>query len=252
MAGSPEKALSFEELVTRRAQTERVSNFLAKRLRGHLAVLYPLLAPKRIFGKHLGAREDVPRADEAMAQLTEKYKEVCGRPFDLRGDLDTEALSNMEMGVEIYPWEYRHQIAGREDTELTIASPVRWVLTYKSDYTLAQVRNLIASKSERRGGALRHFVVNAVAIQVVLGRVQGFLQLLEDLRYTVRIETDALLGKLPLVLISSAVPSFRPDDEIILAATRFSGVPSFIELIDEEGARALDDLFRKQIEAVVR
>jgi hypothetical protein len=158
----------------------------------------------------------------------------------------------MEQGVEIYPWEYRHEIqTGQERKALTIASPNRWVLTYKSEYSLAQVRALMASKEERRNAPLRHFVVNAAALQVVLARVPGLQQLLEDLRYVVRVETDPLLGKLPLLTVASVVPSYRPDDDIIIAATRFSGVPSFIELIDEERARALEDPFRAELAAVL-
>jgi hypothetical protein len=47
------------------------------------------------------------------------------------------------------------------------------------------------------------------------------------------------------------VPSFRPSDEVILAATRFSGVPAFIELIDVEAARMLPDPLKARIEEIL-
>jgi hypothetical protein len=187
-----------------------------------------------------------------MAQLTQKYKEAAGRPFDLRQDLDDEALSAMEYGLEIYPWEYTHTIVRPAETRaINVVSPVRWVFAYRSDYTPSQVRALLAGKGERRGAALRHFIVNALALQIVLARTAGLTQLLQDLRYTVSAAEDPVLGKLPLLTISSALPSFRPGDELILTASRYSGVPSFIELVDEDAARSLDDPFRSELEALL-
>jgi len=62
-------ALTFEQLSELRAKTQRVSQFLEARLEGYLETLRPLLAPKRLLGKHVGAKEEAPRADKALAQL---------------------------------------------------------------------------------------------------------------------------------------------------------------------------------------
>ena len=168
--------VTLDNLVELRETSEKLSQFLAGRLKAHLETLYPLLAPKRIFGKHIGAKEAVPRADEAFAQLGDKYREAAVAPFELRGDLDEPALSAMEHGIEVYPWEYTHEVGGKA---ITITSPVRWAVTYRSDYTLAQLRALMASKSERKPLALRQFLVNAAAMQVVLTRTPGLTALLQ-------------------------------------------------------------------------
>jgi len=241
-------SLTFDQLAELREKTERLSHFLSSRLKNHLAALYPILAPKRVFGKYLGFKEVISRADEAYAQLLEKYREVSGAPFDLRSDLDDEALSAMEHGIEVYPWEYTLQA---KDKAVTIASPVRWVVTYHSDYTLAEMRRLAAAKGDARKPAIRHFVVNAIATQIVFAHNPGANQLLDDLRYDVRVEVGPGLGKLPLLTISWRILSFRPPDELILSAIRYSGVPAFIELVDPEAVRRLEDPLRQQVERIL-
>jgi hypothetical protein len=241
-------SLTFDQLAELREKTERLSQFLSGRLKSHLATLYPILAPKRVFGKYLGFKEVISRADEAYTQLVEKYREASGAPFDLRSDLDEEALSAMEHGIEVYPWEYTLQA---KDKAVTISSPVRWVITYRSDYTLAEMRRLSATKGDRRKAAVRHFVVNAIATQIVFAHNPGTVQLLDDLRYDVRVEVGPGLGKLPLLTISSRISSFRPPDELILSAIRLSGVPAFIELVDTEAVRQLEDPLRRQVERIL-
>jgi len=65
------KALTFEQLVDLRAKTEAISQFMHKRLKGHLETLRLLLAPARLLGKYVGVKEDVVGADKALAQLRE-------------------------------------------------------------------------------------------------------------------------------------------------------------------------------------
>lgn len=241
-------ALTFDQLAELRNKTERLSQFLSSRLKNHLATLYPILTPKRVFGKYLGFKEVVSRADEAYTQLTEKYREAAGFPFDLRSDLDEEALSAMEHGIEVYPWEYT---LSSGDKAVTISSPVRWVITYRSDYSLAEIRRLVATKGDRRKPSIRHFVVNAIASQIVFANNPGVVQLLEDLRYDVRAEAGPGLGKLPLLTIGSRISSFRPPDELLLSAIRLSGVPAFIELVDPEAVHQVEDPLRQHIEKIL-
>lgn len=240
--------LTIDQLLATRETTERVSQYLTTRLREHINTLYPILAPKRIFGKYVGSRDPVARADEAYQQLTEKFKAVCGKPFDLRAELDDEALSAVEHGIDVQPWEYTHMIG---DKAVTITTPFRWILTFKSDYSLKEMRSLIASKADRRAPSVRHFVVNAIAMQLVLARVPGATQILEDLRYKIASEIPQELGKLPMVTIDSGLTSARPPDELILSATRFSGVPAFIELIEAQAVEQLADPFRAKISALL-
>lgn len=240
--------MTLDQLLVLREKTEKLSSLLSARLRNHLNTLYPLLAPKRVLGKYLGAKEAVPRAEEAYAQIADKYKDVAGSPFDVRADLDEQALAAMEHGIDIYPWEYTHQVNGKA---ITITSPVRWVVTYKSDLSLAQIRTLTTTAAEKKPLPIRQFLVNAIALQTVVARTAGLQQLLEDLRYQIKVEPGPGLGKLPLLTIGFPIESVRPADDLISSATRFSGVSAFIELVDASEAN-LPDSLKETADSILR
>ena len=250
---SAARTLTFEQLAELREKTETIAQFLSKQLKAHLETLRLLLAPRRLLGRYVGAREEVVGADKALAQLREAYQGVCGKPFVLPVELDEGPLTQIENRLELYPWEYSHQAKNeREAKTVTITSPTRWVLTYSSGYTLSQMLQGAASKEPLRSEALRQFVVNALVMHAVLARYPGITQLLTDLRYHVRTEKAPGLGELPLVTIGSYIPSFRPADTLILTATRFSGIPAFIELIDIDALHTLQDPLKLRIEEMCR
>jgi hypothetical protein len=249
---SADKNLTFEQLADLRDKTEAISQFLQKQLKAHLETLRPLLAPRRLLGKYTGVKEDVAGADRAFAQLREQYSSVCSKPFALPPDLDDGPIANIDNRLELYPWEYTHQAKSERETKpVTITSPVRWILTYSSEYTASQLLQTMAGKEQRRSDSIRQFVVNALVMQAVLAKFPGITQLLTDLRYEIRTEKSAGLGELPLVIMHSCLTSFRPADSLILAATRLSGVPAFIELIDIDAVHHLPDPLRLRIEALI-
>ena len=250
---SPEQPLTFEQLADLREKTEAISQFLQKQLKAYLETLRPLLAPRRLLGKYVGVKEDVVGADRAFAQLQEQYKGVCAKPFALPPELDADSLSNIDNRIDLYPWEYTHQAKSERETKpMTITSPGRWILTYSSEYNLSQVIQTLAGREQRRSDALRQFVVNALVMQAVLVKFPGITQLLTDLRYDIQTEKSSALGDLPLVTIRSCLPSFRPEDSLMLMAIRFSGVPAFIELIDIETLSTLQDPLRLRIEKLLQ
>jgi hypothetical protein len=91
-------------------------------------------------------------------------------------------------------------------------------------------------------------VVNALVMKAVLERFHGISRLLTDLRYHVQCEPAPGFGELPLVTISAGLASFRPADDLILTAARFSGVAAFIELIDLDSVHELADPFKQRLE----
>jgi hypothetical protein len=250
--GGTEK-ITFEQLADLREKTELISQFLQHRLKAHLETLRPLLAPRRLLGKYTGVREDVAGADRAFAQLQEQYQRVCAKPFALPPELDDTPLSQIDNRLELYPWEYTHQAKNERDNRtVTIASPVHWVLTYSSEYSLAQLTQTIAGKEQRRSESVRQFVVNALVMAALLAKFPGIPQLLSDLRYEIQTETLPALGDLPLMTIRACLPSFRPSDSLILAATRLSGVPAFIEIIDLDALPTLADPLKLRLEEMLR
>ena len=254
MSGSetPTRPVTFERLPELRGKTEAVSALLRDQLVAHLETLRPILAPDRLLGRGAG-RPDTPVADRAIAQLQQAYRAFTTRPFDLPAELDQYWLTLVGNKVALYPWEYTHQIGdGRDARAITMTSPVRWVVTFTSGYTLSQFRQAAAGSTERQPEQLRQFVVNALVMQLVFAHTPGLGPLLADLRYDVHTETADDLPKLPLTTIASGIGSFRPADDLIRAATNFSGVPAFIELIDVDGLSALKDPLRARIEERLR
>ena len=253
--GDPRDNLKLENLTDLREKTEMVSQLLLNQLKGHLNTLRPLLAPRRILGSYVRSsiKEDIPDTDVALKRLREKYREVCGKPFALPAEFDESVLGDMDNRLELYPWEYSHEASNeREKKTVTVASPVKWTLSYTSGYTVAQLREVLAGKRERRQEEVRQFLLNAIVVQLVLAKFPGINQLLKDLRYDIGLDKCQGLGDLSLVTIRSTLPAFRPSDDIILAATRLSGVPAFIELIDFDVLPNLEDPFKAKIEEKLR
>lgn len=247
------KVVSLDELLGFREATERVSAFLNQRLKDHLTALSPLLVPGRVLGKHVGARESAPRADEALAELTEKYKQVCGSFFGLKPELDEEVLASVGAAIQIHPYEYSYEAKGaKASRQIAMTSPFRWVVTYGAGGSLSQTRNQLLNASEQRTPSVRQFVVNALAFQVTLGRSPGAMRLIQDLRYEMGAQALPGLEGLPLMTFSVPLPSFRPADDLLLTATRLSGVPAFIEVIDSDAVGCLQDPLRLHIESLLQ
>lgn len=247
------KPMTFQELTELRRKTEAVSKFLQEQLAAHLETLRPVLAPERVFSKFLGTKGDHALSDRAFAQLQQTYRPFSGRPFDIPTEFDPQWLTLVGNRLALYPWEYAHEArTDRETKTITMASPVRWVVTFTGTYSLSQVRQGLGGKSERRVEHIRQFVVNALVTQLTINHAAGLGALFADLRYQLQTEYAPDLPKLPLTTITFGLPSFRPADDLILAATTFSGIPAFIELIDTDAASRLPDPLKTRLQELVR
>lgn len=249
MSDEQNKALSLQELPELRRKTEAVSRFLRQQIADHLETLRPILTPERIFGKFAGGKVEATGADRALADLQQRYKPFTSKPYDLPSTFDTQWLPLVGNVLDLHPWEYAHQIQGKS---ITMTSPLRWVVNYRTNYTLAQVKSVLAGKETVRPEYLRLFVVDALVLQVLLDRNPGLTRLFADLRYELKVESPADLRGLPIVTITSSLPSFRPSDDVITAATAFSGVPAFIELIDLNAAQAPKDILKERLEELLK
>jgi hypothetical protein len=252
MSDPGQKSVSFEELATLRAKTEALSQFLDQQLKMHVETLRLLMAPQRVLGRYVGGKDIVAGADHAFTQLKEQFREVAPS-FGLAVDLNEDELSDLENIPDLYVWEYTHQAKTEKDGKaLTLTSPVRWVLTYRSGYSLPQFRQAVSGKGERMTRDLRRFVLYALVMQMVIKGHPKLTRLLKDLRYEVVFDQLPGLGALPLTTLHACLSSFRPADELLVMATRFSGVPAFIELIDLESIRTLEDPLKSKFESLVR
>jgi hypothetical protein len=242
-------AVSLEKLPELRRKTENISRFLQQQIAAHLETLRPLFAPERIFGKHAGGKTDVTGTEKALLELQQNYKPFSRPPYDLPGTLDTSWLTLVGSALELHPWEYTHSAQGKA---VLMTSPVRWVVNYRANYSLAQVKTVLSGKETVRPEYLRQFVINMLVLQIALSRNPGLVQLFQDLRYEVKTESPPDLKGLPVVTITSTLNSFRPADDLIVAATAFSGVPAFIELLDTDAIRQAADPLQAKLDTLLK
>src|SRR4051812_16181326 len=249
MSDASATPLTLTELPELRRKTEAISKFLREQIAAHLETLRPLFAPERLLGKYAGGKVDVPGVERSYTDLQKSYKPFVQKPYDLPETLENSWLPLVGNTLDLYPWEYIHPVQGKP---ITMSSPVRWVMNYRSNYTLALVKSVLTGKEPVRQDYLRQFVVNALVLQLVVARNPGLGQLFQDLRYDLKSETVPDLKGLPVVTITSCLTSFRPADDLIQAATAFSGVPAFIELLHVESLRQPVDPLQARIEALLK
>lgn len=253
MADQPAtETLSLSEIGERRQRTEAASKWVRARLEQHLEVLRQPFDPRRVYGRAAsagaGGRIDVGAAEAAVGQLGERFKQACGAPYSLKAELPPECVADIDNQLVVHSWVYPYAVTeGGATKTILITSPLRFVLTYASNYTLAQVDRVLAKQEERREADLRQFLVNALAVGAVLERNPALGQTLRDLRFEVGTTTREGLGKLPLVTLTSHVPTIRPPDDVIAAATDISGVNAFIELLPRDPLAALRDPLREEL-----
>jgi hypothetical protein len=249
----PQKPLTFQELPAHRKRTETISQDLQQRLTFYLDTLKPLFSPERFLARHVGGKTDVLGADKAVTQIIQAYREVAGKPLELPREFEPDWLATTGSRLELHRHEYIHEATSSNVVKpIRITSPLRWIVTFGSAVTPFQALQIILGKERGPNNGLRQFVVNALVMQLVLTRNPGFVDLFNDLRFELRTEQFSESGKLPFATITSCLPSFRPADDLILAATEFSGVPAFIELIDIDAVEQLRDPLKQRVETLLR
>lgn len=249
MSDSSGKTISLQTLPELRRQTDSVSNLLKEQLVAHLETLRPLFAPERLFGKFAAGKIDVPGAERLVAEIQQRYKKFETKPFDLSSTFETNWIALAGSALEVQPWSYQ---LGSNDRAITMASPVKWVLAFKSSLPLANLKALLASKETARLHELRQTVVNALLLQIILERFPGIIPLFADLRFALSTETLPDLPGVPITTVTSCLSSFCPPEELVQQVTAFSGVPSFIELIDVETLRQPRDPLRDKIANLIK
>jgi hypothetical protein len=249
MTPTPKASPTMEQLPELRRKTEAIARLLSGQLAEHFETLRPLFAPERIFGKCAGSKTDVPGTEKALADLQQSYRPFTAKPYDLPGTFDPSWLPLIGQTLALEPWDYEISVGGKT---IHMTSPVKWAVVYRSNYTLAQVKRVLNGSEVGRLDFLRQSVVNALALVLALNRAPKIKDLFAHLHWSLQVETAPGLGGLPLVTATSILPSFRPADELILAATSFSGISAFIELIDIQAVHQVKDTLVVRIEEMLK
>jgi hypothetical protein len=196
-------------------------------------------------------KEAVKGADSAFHELERLYDSVARkRPYDLGLGLKPPLPINTS-ALEIFPVDYPYVAkAGRESKRVMVTAPLTWMVAY-AGFPPARLRSLIADPNRSRDD-LQRVLTHHLLLHVVLDRKPGLRALLEALHFPVRTETLAEFGELPLTLISSALKTERPSDEVILESIEITGVAIFEEIIKVTDVAAMPDPRRERLLEVVR
>lgn len=247
-------SLGGGELLRLHNLTTDVANFVRAQLCSYLEVLAPLFRPRRVLGDFVEGpgRETVPNADQNLAELRDSYYKICGRPFDLRRELPTP-IESISTQLQLHEWEYAYDVPTQSGKkQITVTSPLTWVISYPSTYSLSMLRHTLSGKQQGDKESLRSFALRACLMSLLFSKQPGLTTLLEGLRYKVELRKSPELGEMRLVTISAPLTTIRPADEVLLMATGLSGRTVFQEIVDEERAMNLIDPFQQQIALTIR
>jgi hypothetical protein len=238
----PAKLLSLHGL------TKEVSQACLRHLKTQLEAMAPLFRPRRYLGDHIDStgKEAVPGADRNLADLQELYASVAVKAFDLRPELRAP-LESVGTQFQFDEWEYPHAAeTDRGWQSIRVTTPLTWVFSYATSYSLATLRGVVTGSGQRDIDAVRAFVLRACVMHELFAKIPALVSLLEGLRYKVEVRRSAQLGELPLVTISAPFRTFRPADKLVAIAAGLAGGASFAEVLDVDSVRNLSDPLRDE------
>lgn len=254
MDNPPNDSLNIEQLLHLHTLTKDVSKSCQKQLRGYFDTMALLFRPRRTLGDAIegSERDAASNTDRTVAELRDLYKRVAVRPFDLRPELNLP-LESVSTQIQLHEWEYLHQIkTDRGWRGVRVTTPLTWVVTYSSTYSLAMLRQALAGQEARNPEAVRAFVLRACVLHLHFLKFPAIAELLAGLRYRVEVRRSPELGDLPLVTVSAPCATVRPPDNLVTIASQLAGGTNFAEVLDVETARNLHDPFREEITGIFR
>ena len=245
------KDIDLAQMSQLRDVSQHIVQFLNKRLAGYLSTITPLFAPRKILGEFMESayKERVPGADANFSEIERRYKQIVRETFDMPSKLGTP-LANIKNQLEVYPWEYLYQLDGDDSQTVCISSPVKWVVAYAGAYTLPDLLEQRVRGEKPASDDIRQLVVNSLTLWCLIEQSPDIVQLLDDLRFKLSIETVPASGELPYIVLTSDTPAFRPQDELIRTVTQLSGKPVFGELIDVDAIGSIADPFIEKLKAL--
>src|SRR5438270_8040602 len=154
---TPAESLKIEQLLQLHALTKDVSKFCQKQVRGYLDTAALLFRPRRTLGDAIEGSEpeSVGSSERNVTELRELYRRVALRPFDLRPELSLP-LESVSTQIQLYEWEYLHPTkTERGLRNISVSSPLTWILTYSSTYSLTMLRQVLAGHEQRNQESVR-------------------------------------------------------------------------------------------------
>ena len=243
------EAWTTQKLLELRKLTRAVGDALRGELAEHLATLLPLVRPRLLLGSYVqGAPKDLRGADKAFKELQNSYEHVAStKPFSLPRDLKPPIPVDSN-ALEILPFEYDHAAKSKRVSKtIRVTSPLKWTIAY-SGFTPERLKEALASGDP--GISVVESVLHALVLHVAFQQ-RGVRELFAALRSPVSTHHEAALGSLPITVVSGAVPTVRPPDDMIIESTEISGSDAFEEVVDLTAIESLEDPIRGRLMALV-
>ena len=245
------KEIDLEQIGQLRNVSQQIVQFLNTRLASYLTTITPLFAPRKILGEFMQSafREQVPGADKNFAEIEKHYKLIARETFGMPSKLETP-LANIKNQLEVYPWEYLYHLDGDISQSVRISSPVKWIMTYASSYTLSDILEQRMQKEQPDISDPKQLMIKNLTLWQLMEQSPEIVLLLGDLRFSVSFDEAEVSGKLPYVVLTSDVPAFRPQDDLIRRVIQLSGKQVFEELIDVDAIADMPDPFTTRLQAL--
>jgi hypothetical protein len=244
----PAKLLGLHSL------TKQVSQVCLRHLKTQVEAMGPLFRPRRYLGDQMegSGKESVAAADRNFAELQELYGRVAIKPFNLRPELRAP-LESVTTQFQFDEWEYTHATDTDQGWQsIRVTTPLTWVLSYGSPYSLATLRNVVSGDGQRDPEAIRAFLLRACLMQQLFAKIPALTDLLAGLRYKVEVRKSPQLGELPLVVVSAPFRTLRPPDKLVAMAAGLAGGASFAEILDTDSVWNLSDPLRDEALEIVK
>jgi hypothetical protein len=244
---------SLKGLRTLRKLTHAVANALKAELKEHLGTVSLLLRPRTVLGDFIDSsvKGEVKGSEVAFRELRLKYEGVAGaRPYGLPKELNppVEIVSSTP---ELTPLEYPYIAkAGGESKTITVAQPLKWILSY-SGLAPIRLRDLLSARIPD-ASQVKELLVHTLVLDTVITKQPGLVSVFEALRFPFAAEKLPGLGELPVTCITSSVTTVRPPDEVIIESTEISGLDAFEEVINLDAIEGMKDPFRERLLEVIR
>jgi hypothetical protein len=245
-----DEPFDMARLLELRKLTRQVDDVVRGDARDHLATLMPLLRPQAVLGDFVqgGEKLSVRGADRVWKELVTLYDGLAGKaPFGLARDLKPP-LHVPGTALEMAPVQYAHE--ARPGTRVVVTKPFEWVLSY-SAHGPQRMRELTADKN-RDAEELQRTLALALALHLVVSKQPGIAKVFAALRLPLESRRMPEFGDLPLTVMTSAVPSLRPPDEVVVQSTEMTGEGVFQELVDVAAVERLEDPWRARVLAALR
>lgn len=245
--------ITMDRLLVLRRLTRALEQSVHAYVRGHVAALGPLCRPRPILGDFVqspGKETPVRPPDRVWKEVETLYESIAGRaPFsiarDLRPPVDIPGIA-----LDLAPFEYVHVTdAASGGRRITVTKPFEWIVSYSAAGPGA-MRDLLADKN-RDAGELQRLVLVTLVLHVVLKQLPAVGAVFADLRMPLDTRRTPDFGELPSTVLSSAVPTLRPPDDVLVQSTEMTGTNAFQEVVDVDGLGSVPDPFRARVAEVL-